>query len=212
MRNGLCLKGIIIMSKSKRKSKRIESELMPDEEILWQGRPILSKLLTTQDIFLIPFSLLWCSMFIHYLIVDTLQRTLIAINSPFGWVCLYFLFGRFIVRFIRKKYTIYAVTTNRVLILNNLFGRHIQTFRLNRLPMLEKIVRRNGVGSIIFDEPMPTPWWRKDGKNYLKEFGSEVPGFYDIWNVEEVYQLISELNYNLTPIKVEKHKRARLPD
>jgi len=197
------------MSKSKRKSKSIESELMPDEEILWQGHPILSKLFTSQDVILIPFSIVWCFITIPMLISGFLEGNWLFIILPHGWVGLYLLFGRFIHKIIRKQHTTYVLTNNRVLILNNLFGKHVQAFQLNRLPSLEKVVGRGGVGNVIFAEPTQQPWWRGSRASDLREFGGNVPGFYDIQDVEEVHRMIAELSY--TPMKVEKRKPVWLP-
>lgn len=157
MRNGLCFKGAL-MGKSKRKSKAVEYELMPDEEILWQGHPILSKLFTSSDLVMIPFSIVWCAITIPMLISGFLDGNLLFIILPHGWVGLYMLFGRYIHRFIRKQHTTYVLTNSRVLILNNLFGKHVQAFQLNRLSALEKVVGRNGVGNIIFAEPTQQSW------------------------------------------------------
>jgi hypothetical protein len=39
--------------------QRIQPELLPDESIVWGGRPVSSVIFHKEDAFLIPFSLLW---------------------------------------------------------------------------------------------------------------------------------------------------------
>lgn len=38
----------------------INQYLMPDEYVLWNGKPEKGNLLTGQDVFMIPFSIMWC--------------------------------------------------------------------------------------------------------------------------------------------------------
>ncbi len=43
-----------------RQPNRINQYLMPDEYVLWNGKPGKGNLLTGQDVFMIPFSIMWC--------------------------------------------------------------------------------------------------------------------------------------------------------
>jgi hypothetical protein len=203
------------MSKPKRKSKLITYELLPGEEVLWQGRPLLWRLFTTYDLWLIPVSLVWCSFTVPFLITSLRSGDLFFIIFPHAWVGLYMLFGRFVYKLVRKQHTHYVITDRRVLIINNLLGKRVKTYNLDHLPNLSKTVGFGGVGSITFADMPNKSWWNRGQVNYsntgLDFFGGTVPGFYDIPDVEEVYQLIVELTYDTAWNGVEKNKPAFLP-
>ena len=55
----------------------LNSELVPGEAVLWKGKPNDKKLLSAQDIFLIPFSIMWCGFAIFW------EITAIASGAPF---------------------------------------------------------------------------------------------------------------------------------
>ena len=93
------------------------SRLLSGERILWSGKPGQGLLLTAQDIYAIPFSLLWCGIVIVGMIgasrtagVDSL---VLALFLCFG---LYMLGGRFVVDAWIRRDLRYAVTNKRILI------------------------------------------------------------------------------------------------
>lgn len=207
---------IMWAEKQKHSSSAILNELLPTEEILWMDRPVIWKLFTTYDLFLIPFSLFWCAITLPLLFSGLLHGNLIGILLPHGWIGLYMLFGRFIFKVIRKQHTFYAVTNQRVLILSTLFGRRLQAFSLGRLPASEKVVGRRGIGTITFLEPPRKSWWgHRNNVSYANTgmdlFGGAVPGMYDIRDVDEVYRLIAEMSHETSYSYPEKSKPVFLP-
>ncbi|MEO8612247.1 MAG: hypothetical protein ABI690_30410 [Chloroflexota bacterium] len=203
------------MSKLKRKSKLVEYELLPHEEILWLGSPVQWKLFTAQDVFLIPFSLFWCSIAIPLLISGFRSGNLLFILLPHGWIGLYMLFGRFIYKIIRNRHTTYVITNERILMIYNLLGKHVQTHNLDHLPHLGKVVGIGGIGNITFDDPAKKSRWNRRQTNYsntgMDIFGQTVSGFYDIRDVEEVYHLLLERTYQPAWDVSEKQKPAYQP-
>lgn len=94
--------------------------LHPGERIVWQGAPDPAVRLGPSDVFLLPFSVLWCSFAVFWV------ATAIATGAPFFFrifgtffvaVGLFFVFGRFIVKSRRKRRTAYVLTTERALVL-----------------------------------------------------------------------------------------------
>jgi hypothetical protein len=203
------------MSKPKRKSKLVEYELLPNEDVLWQGHPVVWKLFNAHDLYLIPFSLFWCAITVPMFITGLRSGNLIFIILPHAWIGLYILFGRFIYKIIRKQHTLYIVTNRRVLLIHHLLGKRVQAFNLDHLPGLEKAVGLAGIGNITFGDTVHKTWWNRGQTNYsntgMDIFGHTIPGFYDIHDVEQVFQLIVELTYHPIWEQVEKNKPAFLP-
>jgi hypothetical protein len=93
-----------------------------------------------------------------------------------------------------KKRTYYAVTNQRVLILTNLLSRNLQSEFINKIPVINKTVRKNGIGTIQFGNyPYMGPMNRNAGFNYSGFGYGAVPTFYDIKGVDNVYQMVSNL-------------------
>jgi hypothetical protein len=89
------------------------------------------------------------------------------------------------------------VTNKRLLILTKTWGHNVSAFYLNTLPNLNKSVGRDGVGNITFGTAPAPSMWRRQSMNMSNtgfEFGGyQIPGFYDIHHVNDVYALINEL-------------------
>jgi hypothetical protein len=105
------------------------------------------------------------------------------------------LFGRFWYKKWAKKRTHYAVTSRRVLSLANAFGRHLHAAFIDRIPSTKTSVGKDGIGTIWFGN---TPWWVSVYGNTGMEFFGSMYGenpvvFYDIKDITEVSQLVSEL-------------------
>ena len=73
--------------------------IMDDEYILWEGAPEKGVSLTSRDIVLLPFSVIWLgfALFWEYLAVTTSGSLLMVVwGLPFIGIGLYLLFGRFL--------------------------------------------------------------------------------------------------------------------
>lgn len=201
--------------KPKRKVNVFQAELLDGEELLWSGQSDKNRLFTGQDLFLIPFSLLWCAITVPLLLGGLASGNIIFVLMPHGWIGLYMLFGRFIVKYQQKKHTYYAVTNHRILIVSGLFSRRLQTFSLRNLPSLEKRMGRDGVGTIIFAELQSKSWWNRSRTSYsntgMEIFGQGPAGFYDIHDVDDVYRIIAQLAHQTQNEWVEKPKPSFLP-
>jgi hypothetical protein len=186
-----------------------QQDLMQDEKILWSGQPEPSIDFNRSDIFLIPFSLLWGGVALipigefclsiangedgggsagHYLIFF-----LFAI--VFSIIGLHFIFGRFLYKRWKKRRTYYAITARRALILTATSGRKLQGVFLDRVPALNKSVRRDGIGTIQFgNSGWVAAMYSNTGLDFLGGFyGMEAPAFYDINDADSVFDLANSL-------------------
>jgi hypothetical protein len=77
---------------------KFDNELLKDEKILWTGQPDPSIIFTREDIFLIPFSLIWGIPVFLGLGFPTFELTIYTLfQIPFLLIGFYLIIGRFIV-------------------------------------------------------------------------------------------------------------------
>ena len=174
-------------------------ELGPSERLLWCGAPCGGLLLRGVDVFLIPFSLLWCGLAIFW------EATVIASDAPlfftlwgipFVLAGLYFVFGRFVVEARQRRKTCYGVTSERVIIVSGLFSRNVRSLSLKNLGELSLTEKADRSGTIVFGAANPL----------VSMFGGMAwPGitaglatsFALIANVREVHDLILRVQRDL---------------
>jgi hypothetical protein len=201
----------MLFEKPKRKTNVFQDELFINEEMLWSGKPVASRIFTVQDLFLIPFALLWCAFLMSFWGVGFPNLFIL----PHTLAGIYMLFGRFVVKFWRKQHTYYAVTNQRLLIMSTNLGHHLQSYDVTKLPAIKKSVGIGDVGSIVFGVEPEYRWWQKKQSNMsntgMEMFGYSLPGFYDIQDTEEVYRMITQLAHQTTYAWGEKAKPAYLP-
>lgn len=126
--------------------------LVGDEYILWKGKPEKGNLITSSDIMMIPFSLMWCGFAIYW------ELSVIASGGPFffalfglPFVCigLYLVFGRFITTAYNRKRTAYVITNKKII--RQRCGR-IDMLDGRNLPAPYVTIHKNGNGTIRFGE------------------------------------------------------------
>ena len=167
----------------------LNSELVPGEAVLWKGKPNDKKLLSAQDIFLIPFSIMWCGFAIFW------EITAIASGAPFffavwgiPFVCvgLYFVFGRFIHQKKVLKNTRYALTTHRAICYKK--GRVITCDYINE-PSITFKTKKDGTGTITFGS---NPFNYYKGFDLLNRNAYNVVEFVNISDAQNVHRLINQ--------------------
>ena len=128
------------------------------ERILWAGSPVKGIRLRGSDIFVIPFSLLWggFAFFWEYSVYKTgAPPFFLLFGGVFVVVGIHMIFGRFIVDAMQRGKTTYAVSNERVLVLNELFGRKLKSLDLQTLSDVSLIEKSNGIGTITFGPMHP---------------------------------------------------------
>ena len=134
-------------------SATLKRLLQPGEFLLWEGGPVPGIHLQPGDAAMIPISILWCCFAIFW------EFTAISNGTPFFFALwgipfllagLYMVVGRFFHTAWKLKQTYYGVTDTRVILMEH-NGTKFLTYR--QIPMLEKRVKSNGVGTIYLSEP-----------------------------------------------------------
>lgn len=126
------------------------SYIGPGEMILWKGKPGKGHLLTSQDAFMIPFSIFWCG-FAFFWFFSALRSGgfFAAFGIPFVIVGLYITVGRFIHAAIRRKRTAYVITNKKII---RCQGGKIDMLQGRGMPAVHVTAFRDGNGTIRFGE------------------------------------------------------------
>jgi hypothetical protein len=115
----------------------INRELAAGEKVLWEGRPPEGIRLRDIDLMLIPFSLMWCgfAFFWEFSVITSTHGSafFVAWGVPFMAIGVHMTVVRFFYDKARREKTCYAVTDQRVLIVETLFRRKVVALSLEEL-------------------------------------------------------------------------------
>jgi hypothetical protein len=172
-----------------------EGRLLPNETILWAGRPAQGLRLTARDGLLIPFSLLWAGFAVFWEITVLRSRAplfMALFGAAFVLVGLFMVFGRFVVDAWLRGATVYALTDRRLLILRAGTWPAFKALSLESLPECALSEGANARGSIRFGPSAPL------FSRYYGGFGAWTPSldptpqFLAIDDARRVFGLIQE--------------------
>jgi hypothetical protein len=151
----------------------IERELGPGERILWSGQPRQGLTLRGSDAFMIPFSLLWggFAFFWEWSVLQSGAPAFFVLwGIPFVAVGIYIILGRFFVEAWQRARTYYAVTDERILIVDGLFKTTVRSVSLRALTDMSLSEKSDGEGSIHFGpSTLPTMFRSFSGWPGMKE-------------------------------------------
>ena len=128
--------------------------LLPDERVVWTGRPVRGLLLTENDWLLIPLSVLWAAVALYAMGgVFFSGATLISllIGAAFGLATLFVVAGRFAVDAWIRSRTVYALSTRRALEIRAALIPKLLTAPLGGAVDLRE--GRGGRGTLTFQRP-----------------------------------------------------------
>lgn len=184
----------------------VRGKLYPGESLLWNGKPAKGHFFRKEDLFLIPFSIMWCGFVVFW------ASNAFKSDAPiflklwgifFVSMGLFFTVGRLLIRRRRENRTSYALTSQRILAK---FGNHIQTLDLCNLPHISVRQRADGTGSIRFGE---TGYSRRR----VSGFGEDLEQGYSSYSVLELRNIpdVNQVEYRIRTA-VEQALAARRAD
>lgn len=135
-----------------KKYGQIRSYLTGDEYVIWKGAPVKGHLLTPQDIFMIPFSLMWCGFAVFWelsVIAEGAPLLFKIWGIPFVAMGLYIVVGRFFVQAYMRKHTCYAITNKRILRIRK---KQMDSLNYRLCPNRQVSRNRDGSGTISFGD------------------------------------------------------------
>lgn len=175
-------------------------EITGDERLLWSGEPKQGLILRLSDVLTIPFSLLWCGFAVFW------ERSVLRGHAPIFFALwgvpfivmgLYMVVGRFFADAALRRNTVYAVTSQRVIIVSGLFKPSIKSLNLRGLFDISLHERSDGTGTVILGPTGPFgvfagPSWPASRRQ------SAPPALEGIRDARLVYNKIREAQKSLT--------------
>lgn len=179
--------------------RAFDGRLLPGEKLLWEGRPKPGLLFTSFDIFLVPFSLVWCGFAVLWTVMAGAEIAKIreaapfltflpVVGLPFVGVGLYLLVGRFLLDALLRSRTRYAVTDQRVLMVREPPLGAVTALSLDRLPEVQLKEGLRGTGTIRTGRSAP-PFGRGSFSMWSPTL-DPTPQLIAISNARRVFDLI----------------------
>lgn len=161
--------------------------MVDDEYILWRGKPAGGSIFTSQDILMIPFSILWCGFAVFWVVsafMSGAPAIFCCFGLPFVAVGMYLVFGRFIHTAYMRKRTLYVITNKKII---RKRGAKVDILHLNNLPSMTLTAHKNGNGTIRFGQ---TYSYYSGGQRYTTN-SSSLFMLENIPNAVQVQEIIS---------------------
>ena len=171
----------------------ITSQLSPNEQLLWFGRPRQGFFFRKSDALMIPFSLLWGGFAIFWNAGVWSSDAPIFFRLwglPFLIVGLYMIFGRFFVDVWQRRKTFYGVTNERIIIISGLFSQLVKSLSLQTLTDVTMEEFTNGFGTITFGTPNTSNQFGNSSFPFNRKSEAIVPNFEQIPQTKNVYETI----------------------
>lgn len=125
--------------------------LGPGEYVLWKGTPGKGHLLLPTDLFMIPFSILWCgfAFFWEFGVISSGAPFFFALfGLPFIGVGLYITVGRFIWKAYMRRKTAYVITNRKII---RKQGSNVDTLEKDAIMNTDIKFYDDGHGTIILN-------------------------------------------------------------
>jgi Bacterial PH domain len=167
----------------------LDSQLSSGESLLWSGQPRQGIFFRAFDLYLIPFSLLWCGFAIFWEtgVLSTDAPFFMKLwGIPFVLVGLYMVVGRFFVDAKQRAKMYYGVTNDRAIIVSGIFSKQVKSLNLKTLTDISLTEKTDGSGTISFG--LNDSNWQSFP--FSKRNQPEVPSFDSIQNAKKVYEII----------------------
>lgn len=171
-------------------SDDFSGRLLPGERVIWSGRAGAGIMFTAQDIFLVPFSLIWCGFAVFWTVMASGHGAPVffdVFGLAFVCVGVYFVAGRFVVDAWIRSGLRYAVTDRRALILRSGPLSDFTAVSLDRLADIRLKEEANGRGTIRFGRSAGV--WGGRGVSWSPAL-DPTPAFLAIDDVRRVFDLV----------------------
>jgi len=170
----------------------LREHLNQDEHLLWTGTPKSGIVFRTADLFLIPFSIIWCGFAVVWVVMASSGSGVFALfGVPFVIIGLIFVFGRFFIDAKQRENTVYGFTEDRILIKSGIFSKKIKSLNIKTLSDIEMTEKKDGTGTISFGPKNPMMIWGS-GMNWWPGMKTN-PQLEMIQNARNIYSQIIQI-------------------
>ena len=170
-----------------------QGRLLPGETIVWSGRPGQGLVFTGRDVFMIPFSLVWCTFAFSTIFGTKAGSTsgpLALFSLLFIGVGLYVVIGRFLLDVWVRREMRYAVTDRRILIMRRgPFGK-FTALALTQMSDVDVTERADGHGTVRFGPA--ASMFANRGFGAWSPSLDPTPQFIAIDNARHVFELVQQ--------------------
>ena len=129
----------------------LQQSISHDERLLWTGKPKSGIRFRPSDIAVTLFGVVWLGFAVFWTLMAWKSGTFMYVfGLPFLLVGVFLLIGRFFVDALKRKYTIYGITADRVIIKSGIFSKEIKSFSINNMTELTLNEKPDGSGSVYF--------------------------------------------------------------
>ncbi len=177
--------------------ERLRCELGAGERLLWVGRPPGGLVFEVADLVYVPFSLLFLAFTIFWegaTLLSDAPLLFVFWGVPFIIVALHLTIGRFIFDAHVRGCTVYGVTSQRVLIVEDSVRPSIRSLSLRSIVECRLVECRDGSGEIAFGKHGSVPLLRPP-RSWTSGLKSAPPTFFRIRDARAVYDLIREAQH-----------------
>jgi len=171
-------------------SQSVQFPLDPGERQLWAGYPRQGIVLRASDAGVIPFTCMWAGFAVYW------ELTVVRLHAPFFlplWgvpfllVGVYIVVGRFFVDAWRRARTVYAVTSERVIIARGGPASRVISLPLATLSDVTLNERSDGSGTITFGPAIARQLFTRGP---LPGAGPQVPAFEMVAGARSICEVI----------------------
>ena len=170
----------------------ISQRLTTGEQVIWSGKPAGGLFFRAQDIFVVPFTLIWLIFAVgmsagaaSFLGASVFSLLFVGFFLGIG---LFMLIGRFLLDMWLRRRTHYALTDRRILILRTGPFPRATSIGLNAIPEAQLRLLSGGRGTIRFGQP---PSGAGNTGSMVPALDA-TPEFLDIHDASKVYDLVQE--------------------
>lgn len=186
--------------------ERLQSHVRPDEQLLWAGGPDPLVTFTANDLFLVPFTILWGGFAMVWETAALTEGPVIMKlwGIPFVLVGLYMMVGRFFCKRYAKRRTFYGVTSQRALIVS---PRSFTDTPLRNQPVSVQRSRDGRHATVTIGGPPPirgicgenrrmqSRMYANTGMDLLFRRGDSALAFYDVPAPEAMLAALDQVRF-----------------
>jgi hypothetical protein len=174
--------------------KRLGPVLRPGEQLRWVGQPDPQVRFAPADVYLVPFSLLWCgfAIFWEWSVITSAESFFFTLwGIPFVLMGLYMTLGRFAYKKHRKMKTVYGITDTRAIVSSG--ERSFDDTPVKDVPVRINRSRDNRHVTVRFGSGGPQAAYLNTGMDFFAFGQAQGMGFFDVADPEALLRELDQV-------------------